>query len=357
MNVLCGRRVTCGTGDTAALKKTLTEQSAAFEALDLCHCAICNIPVKEVDYEGDYALETILFIPKKSKDPGAKGLTRWRLVQPRVVCLECSADYSARYSMKFVKYEAQSLMSAYEKFGLECENADGSEPEPPTPAEKQKRPRRRANQKRSVASSRSAVTRQASPPPVSASDPSDEETRERTNITPAYTAPLQDARAVMERRSEPTPPLGEAWRTRTPDGSLAADLDADPAAVLNITSPSIDGFLVVTQLVKTSAADKAGLRVGDIFLKFGNITRESFPGLKSVANLVKQSANKTIPCIILRRVETEDFGGCPPTKGSVLQKLKVEIIPLQSYDDYGGVLGAVLNTWPLPQIRGADSSE
>jgi len=113
------------------------------------------------------------------------------------------------------------------------------------------------------------------------------------------------------------------------------------------------GFLVVTQLVKTGAADQAGLHVGDIFIKFGSITKSNFPGLKALAEIVRQSVSSSgIPAVVLRRMEAcvNDNGQPLVFDSPVLQKIHLTLRPLQSQDvGGGGVLGAVINTWPLPE--------
>merc|ERR1712241_739304 len=63
-----------------------------------------------------------------------------------------------------------------------------------------------------------------------------------------------------------------------------------------------EGFLVCTQLVKTGGADKAGLQVGDIFIKLGHMDKQNFQGLKSLALYIRGSANKSIEAIVLRNM-------------------------------------------------------
>jgi len=108
------------------------------------------------------------------------------------------------------------------------------------------------------------------------------------------------------------------------------------------------GFLVCTQLVKTGGADLAGLKAGDIFTQFGNITKENFEGLKSVANFVRGRANQTFQAVVLRRV----VGGNQRKKrGATFLKVRLQLTPLYCHDadgDGGGVLGAVMNVYPLP---------
>ncbi|MES1912309.1 MAG: hypothetical protein MHM6MM_004607 [Cercozoa sp. M6MM] len=140
-----------------------------------------------------------------------------------------------------------------------------------------------------------------------------------------------------------------------------------------------DAFLVVTQMVKTSAADQAGLCVGDCFLRFGHLHKENFNSLRQVADLVRKSPNKVIHVQVLRQTpgvpEATVSGGVDvcASSNSGSSKMKknelndvqlreFEVTPLSSLDiNGGGVLGAVVNTWPLPRPLGhlmpADANE
>merc|ERR1712096_201180 len=87
------------------------------------------------------------------------------------------------------------------------------------------------------------------------------------------------------------------------------------------------GFLVCTQLVKTGGADMAGLKAGDVFTRFGNIRKENFEGLKSVANFVRRSANKTFQAVVLRKVKRSNN-----KSGARLHKVKLSLTPLNCQD-------------------------
>ncbi|ETO34488.1 hypothetical protein RFI_02606, partial [Reticulomyxa filosa] len=117
----------------------------------------------------------------------------------------------------------------------------------------------------------------------------------------------------------------------------------------NITNQQVleDGFLICTQLVKTGGADQGGLQVGDVMVEFGHYNKSKFPGLKSIAALVRKSPEKDIPVVLWRKLESLDKNSLP-----VFQKISLKLKPLQSHDvNGGGVLGAVINTYPLPQTR------
>jgi len=111
--------------------------------------------------------------------------------------------------------------------------------------------------------------------------------------------------------------------------------------------PFEDGFLICTQLVKTGSADQGGLQVGDVLVEFGHYSKGRFPGLKSIATLVRRSAGKEISVVVWRKLE--NVNTFHPT---TYQKLTLKVKPLQSHDaNGGGVLGAVINTYPLPHTR------
>jgi len=116
--------------------------------------------------------------------------------------------------------------------------------------------------------------------------------------------------------------------------------------------PFEDGFLICTQLVKTGGADQGGLQVGDVFVEFAHYSKKRFPGLKSIANLVRRSAGKEIPVVVWRKLEINTLKDENGSGRTVFQKLALKLKPLQSHDaDGGGVLGAVMNTYPLPEMK------
>jgi len=127
-------------------------------------------------------------------------------------------------------------------------------------------------------------------------------------------------------------------------GGVGAEAEADPFD---------DGFLICTQLVKTGGADQGGLQVGDVFVEFGHYSKKRFPGLKSIANLVRRSAAKDINVVVWRKQEIKAGDAMDDGTGrTVFQKLALKLKPLQSHDaDGGGVLGAVINTYPLPEMK------
>lgn len=133
-----------------------------------------------------------------------------------------------------------------------------------------------------------------------------------------------------------------------PSGGDTSTGSGKPDVMLSERDVNKTGFLVCTQLVKTGGADKAGLQVGDIFVRLGNMTKSNFEGLKDVANFIRSSANVPIEAVVLRRQNVENRGA----RGALFHTIKLRLTPLQSHDaDGGGVLGAVMNLWPKPEAR------
>merc|ERR1719245_2648027 len=140
------------------------------------------------------------------------------------------------------------------------------------------------------------------------------------------------------------------------DGDRRERVDSIPKSIADQK-----GFLVCTQLVKPGGADKAGLQVGDIFIKLGHMDKENFQGLKSLAMFIRGSTNKSIEAVVLRNMNQDGQRNkrtFSVTKvheaGAMFQKRKIHLTPLKSHDaDGGGVLGAVMNLWPVPTPKPA----
>lgn len=164
-----------------------------------------------------------------------------------------------------------------------------------------------------------------------------------TNYINASTKSMQQKPAIVSDKEDEKQqvPMASAQALNTPSMQMS-EAERDPFD---------DGFLICTQLVKTGGADQGGLQVGDVFVEFGHYSKHKFPGLKSVANMVRRSAGKEINVVVWRKLEqmnAEDDG----TGRTVFQKLALKLKPLQSHDaDGGGVLGAVINTYPLPEMK------
>jgi hypothetical protein len=209
--------------------------------------------------------------------------------------------------------------------------------------------------------------------------------------SPSDTSSVVSLEAAMRALTMPPGAAGRGAGGRT---SSMPRIDTKDDSIRRGDDPLTDGFLICTQLVKTGGADKAGLQVGDVFSKFGDFNKRRFPGLKAIATLVRRSPLKSIPVIVWRKVEvtppsTPSAGSSPRIVGddadgdevhermddmrlmdgidgtdldadmrrrrprmsaTIYQKIALDLKPLRSHDaDGGGVLGAVINTYPLPQ--------
>jgi len=289
----CGIRCIIGNEEVEELKLILGNRKCQmYQGNDtISSCVVCD----DQCINGEFAVETVVFIPNKN-DPTYDNLGRFRIELPRIACYECSTEYASMNCINNVAAtnDNRSLGKIWQNY---------------------KNGQLKLNNIKSNESSSSALS------PVSTKDKDDEKMTDNM--------PLPQQQPLQSKDCKTTLPLSEAER-----------------------DPFDDGFLICTQLVKTGGADQGGLQVGDVFVEFGHYSKKKFPGLKSIANLVRRSAGKEINVVVWRKLEqmnpVEDDG----TGRTVFQKLALKLKPLQSHDaDGGGVLGAVINTYPLPEMK------
>jgi hypothetical protein len=104
------------------------------------------------------------------------------------------------------------------------------------------------------------------------------------------------------------------------------------------------GFLETLQVITNSSAWNAGLRQGDIFLKFGPFTKFNFSGhLEDLWRYVDELDGKPVECFIGRRLTGS---GGVATAPRMRVKKKLVIYP-QKWT-HGNVLGFVVNSYPPP---------
>ena len=65
-------------------------------------------------------------------------------------------------------------------------------------------------------------------------------------------------------------------------------------------APRLAPFAAVDLISRTSPAETAGLKIGDVVLKFGSVTKQNFTGLNAIAEVVKHSVKKPINVIVKR---------------------------------------------------------
>jgi hypothetical protein len=103
------------------------------------------------------------------------------------------------------------------------------------------------------------------------------------------------------------------------------------------------GFLETLQVITNSSAWNAGLRQGDIFLRFGPFTKFNFSDLEQLWKYVDQMDGKPVECYIGRRLTGS---GGVITAPRLRVKKKIVMYP-QKWT-HGYVLGCVVNSYPPP---------
>jgi len=334
LEVSYGKKVTFTDTDCLAvelieyLKKTKNIEIHLDFFLNLC--AICEIQWTT----GDFAKETLLMIPKPSKHQGE--VPKVRVKVPRVVCLSCSETLSTEDGVQ--RIEAHAACTLEDAWHAMLGNKRPKVSNFVLSAQSEITPN-------SVEHSTSSKTRGA--PTVHCGG--------RLEKLPAvHSTALLDYERRDRQLQTSQQQEGEILRRDGEGESVTSTSD-------NLSSSSggeslqdmVDqkGFMTCIQLIKSGPADQAGMKSGDVFTEFGNIAKESFEGLKSVANLVRRSANKTIQAVVLRRVTG---GNKPKKRGAKFRKIRLTLTPSYCHDtDGGGVLGAVINIWPIPVSFGA----
>jgi len=233
-------------------------------------------------------------------------LGRFRIELPRIACYECSTEYASINGINNVApTNDESLGKIWQNY---------------------KNGQLKLNSNKSSQSKPSVLSPVSIQSPVATKDKDDEKMNVDHGADPMQPSSQQP---IPSKDCKTTLPLSEAER-----------------------DPFDDGFLICTQLVKTGGADQGGLQVGDVFVEFGHYSKKRFPGLKSIANLVRRSAGKEINVVVWRKLEQMNAVEDDGTGRTVFQKLALKLKPLQSHDaDGGGVLGAVINTYPLPEMK------
>ena len=62
-------------------------------------------------------------------------------------------------------------------------------------------------------------------------------------------------------------------------------------------------FAAIDLISRTSPAEAAGLKIGDVILQFGSVTKQNFTGLDAIGNVVKHSIGKPIIVSVKRENE------------------------------------------------------
>eukprot|EP00485_Elphidium_margaritaceum_P003276 CAMPEP_0202690496 /NCGR_PEP_ID=MMETSP1385-20130828/5457_1 /ASSEMBLY_ACC=CAM_ASM_000861 /TAXON_ID=933848 /ORGANISM="Elphidium margaritaceum" /LENGTH=357 /DNA_ID=CAMNT_0049345763 /DNA_START=121 /DNA_END=1194 /DNA_ORIENTATION=- len=317
--VECGVMVKIGSEQIEELRFILGVRHCQMykSAASMSACVVCD----EQCIDGEFAVETVLFIPNKS-DPAYDHLGRFRIELPRIACHECASEYASMNEIK-VAANAQSPQMSLGRVWQKYSNGE---------------------LKSTAATNHGhimSLMSQESPPKTASPTPPSAKAKSAT----------QFSMSQVQAQPPPQPPQQHAPQQQQQQQSLAPQKTTMPLSDAE-RDPFDDGFLICTQLVKTGGADQGGLQVGDVFVEFGHYSKKKFPGLKSIANLVRRSAGKEIPVVVWRKLEQVNGMDDDGTGRTVFQKLALKLKPLQSHDaDGGGVLGSVINTYPLPEMQ------
>jgi len=334
LEVLYGKKITTSS-KTTEIGQALCEYLKATKKIevhvDFCLnlCAVC-----ELQWEtGDFAKEKLLLIPKPNQHSTDKPKpVPVRVTIPRVVCASCSLTLSNEDGLEIKEsIPAYTFSEAWRKLlGVTIPKVNvvsSLSHEIDNPLVSLNQSAASKNQDNSEGFDQCASNRS---PPLQEYGNSNCRT---------HTSQQQQLDTAENSRQ------GENSGTVTPTSENNSSSSGGESLQSMVDQK---GFLVCTQLVKTGGADLAGLKAGDIFTQFGNITKENFVGLKSVANFVRGSANKSFQAVVLRRVVE---GNQHKKRGATFHKIRLHLTPLYCHDADGaggGVLGAVMNVYPLP---------
>jgi len=319
LEVSYGKKVACSKTDNIAkdLIEHLRVTKNVVIHLDFCLnlCAVCELQWTT----GDFAKETLLLIPKPMDRPS--DARKVRVTIPRVVCLSCSESLSSEDGVQRIDACASSTLTEAWRATLE----------------------HKQSKVKNTASSSNVEKPLYSPNQSSSSSKAVHCGGGLKRYSSTHSPLTQDPLVHNSQRQE-----GDGSRRDKASGSMTSTSDTNSSSSGGESMQNIvdqKGFIVCTQLVRTGRADLAGLKAGDVFTKFGNMTKENFEGLKSVANFVRRNASKSFEAVVLRQVNS----GSKQQKQGTFRRVKLTLTPLRCKDiEGGGVLGAVINTWPIP---------
>jgi len=331
LEVLYGQKINAINETTESLAKPLYEYLKATKEievhLDFCLslCAICEQPWKT----GDFAKEKMLLIPKPSERSSERAKPV-RVTIPRVVCPSCSQTLGQEDGVE--RKEGSTACTFLEAWNMLLDKTKPKVKIFVSPTYKIENPltsfKQTSSQNRDKCANGSH--RSAIPTPTPAIRPY--ENAERQNRSSQQQQPETTENRQGENSGSVTP--------TSENNSSSSGGESQQSMV------DQKGFLLCVSLVKSGGADLAGLKAGDIFIQFGNITKENFEGLKSVANFVRARPNQPFQVVVFRRVGASNNR---KKRGATFQKVRLDLTPLYCHEaEGGGVLGAVMNVYPLP---------
>jgi len=337
LEVLYGNKINALNETAKSLAKPLYEHIKATKKievhLDFCLslCAVCEQPWKT----GDFAKEKMLLIPKPNEQLTKKPKPV-RVIIPRVVCPSCSQTLGQEDRVE--RKEGSTASTFLEAWRT-------------TIAGKAKPKAAKSEVKVFLSQSHNIENPLSEFTPTASSNQGKSvggfgqfNPVMRTPDVRSYENAESQNRSSQQQQPENSENMqGENSGTVTPTSENNSSSSGEES-LQNMVDQK--GFLMCMSLVKTGGADLAGLKAGDIFTQFGNITKENFEGLKSVANFVRARPNQTFQAVVLRQVAT---GKQHKKRGATYQKVRLDLTPLYCHEaEGGGVLGAVMNVFPLP---------
>jgi len=329
LEVLYGKKIHALSKTTESIAKALYEYLKATKKIEvhldfsLNLCAVCELQWKT----GDFAKEKLLLIPKPSEHSTEKPKPV-RVTIPRVVCPSCSQTLSQEDVVE--RKEGSTACTFLEAWRMLIAKIKPKANVFVSPSHNIENPL-------------SSFKPTFSLNPVNCVGGFDQFAPIHTPARTYDNAECQNHSSQQQQPETTENRQGENSGTVTPTSENNSSSSGGESLQSMVDQK---GFLVCMSLVKTGGADLAGLKLGDIFTQFGNITKENFEGLKSVANFVRARPNQTFQAVVLRRVEERNQR---KKRGVAFQKVRLHLTPLKCHEaEGGGVLGAVMNVYPLP---------
>ena len=291
----CGTLVTINNDEIEELKRILGVRKCQMykNHENMSSCVVCD---EQCDNQrGEFAVETVLFIPNKN-DPAYDNLGRFRIELPRISCHECSAEYATANNIRTNNNNNNNNNDIILSLGQTWQNYQNGNLKSNINNNNNNNINKPSSHSSAQSASLSGVGNIAGiVSPVGAGNPNDDDNKidnnNNNNNNNISNDNNNNNKLVCDNSNN-----NNNNNNNNRDGAFEAERD-----------PFDDGFLICTQLVKTGGADQGGLQVGDVFVEFGHYSKKRFPGLKSIANLVRRSAGKEINVVVWRKLEVKTF--------------------------------------------------
>ena len=152
-----------------------------------------------------------------------------------------------------------------------------------------------------------------------------------TGVLPPSSSQLPTgAAAAPPARPAPARAAAPAWSaadaaTGATQPPPAASTGPSPMEVIDVSDLSLssgeilEGFAVIDEVAPNGPAAAAGVRVGDVLLKFGNVTARNHDGLRALGRLTQRSVGDSIGLIVKRLVLAPDAAPIDAASGGLAQ--------------------------------------